>query len=277
MNGILDSLCSQAEQRVKASEGDYFKDGLLYCGKCNTKKQVRIEVNGKIRTPACLCKCEAEKKEAEEAQRRKEEELERIKTLRRTGFPDEEMQNWTFDKDDRKNEKLSTVARNYVKNFPEMRASGKGLLFYGSVGTGKTFISACIANELIDQGYTCMVTNFSRLINTLQGMFEGKQEYIDGLNRVTLLVIDDLASERDTEYVNETVQNIIDARYRSGKPLIVTTNLTAEELKRPTEIRKQRIYSRLLEMCIPVQVDGKDRRKEKLKDDYKRYEEILGL
>ena len=277
MNGILDSLFSQLEQRIKVSDGDYIKDGILYCGKCNTKKQVRIELNGKIWTPACLCKCETEKRDAEEAKRRKEEELERIKALRRTGFSDEEMQNWTFEKDDRKNEKISNVARNYVKNFPEMRANGKGLLLYGPVGTGKTFISACIANELIDQGYACMVTNFARLINTLQGMFEGKQEYIDGLNRVTLLVIDDLASERDTEYVNETVQSIIDARYRSGKPLIVTTNLTAEELKRPADIRKQRIYSRLLEMCIPVQVEGKDRRKEKLKDDYKRFEEILGL
>ena len=92
MNEMINSYVSQAEQKVKANDGDYYKDGLLYCGKCHTKKQVRLEISGKVRTPACLCKCEAEKREAEEAKRRKEEELERIKALRRTGFSDEEMQ-----------------------------------------------------------------------------------------------------------------------------------------------------------------------------------------
>ena len=123
----------------------------------------------------------------------------------------------------------------------------------------------------------CLVTNFARLTNTISGMYEGKQEYIDGLDRFDLIVIDDLASERDTEFMGEIVQNIIDARYRTGKPLIVTTNLTSDDLKNPAEIRKQRIYSRLFEMCVPVEVKGTDRRKEKLKQDYKSMEDLLGL
>ena len=68
----------------------------------------------------------------------------------------------------------------------------------------------------------------------------------------SLLVIDDLGSERDTPYASDLVYQIIDARYRSGKPLIVTTNLTLEELENPGSRDRERIYQRVLERCTPV-------------------------
>ena len=274
---VFDGLEQKASESIKANEGDYLVDGLLYCHKCNTPKQTRVEVFGRIRTPMCLCKCMAAARDQAAAERTREELMQEIKRLRRMGFPDAEMQKWTFDNDDRSNERITNICHKYVENFSEMWKKGKGLLLFGTVGTGKTFMSACIANALIDQGHPCLVTNFARLINTIQGMYEGKQDYIDGLNKFTLLVIDDLAAERDTEFMAETVQNIIDARYRSGLPLIITTNLTAEELKHPAEVRKQRIYSRLFEMCVPIEVKGRDRRKEKLKEDFGELEELLGL
>lgn len=275
---IIDSIEQKAKEHIKAENIDYVNnEGILICGKCHTPKQVRIEVFGHERTPMCLCKCEKEKRDKEEEQRKHEERVQKIKRMRSAGFPDSDMERWTFDKDDGANEKISTVARNYVDNFGEMLKDGKGLLLFGTVGTGKTFISACIANALIDKGFPCLVTNFARLTNTIAGMYEGKQDYIDGLNKFELLVIDDLASERDTEYMGEIVQNIIDSRYRSGKPLIVTTNLTADELKHPADIRKQRISSRLFEMCIPIEVKGADRRKNKLREDVKKYDKLLGL
>lgn len=274
---VFEELEKRTAEAIGAEEGDYYVDGLLYCHKCHTKKQTRIEILGQVRTPFCLCKCAAEKRAAAEQEQKRKEELKRVERLRKMGFPDSEMEKWTFARDDGSNPKISTVSRRYVENFARMREKGKGLLLYGSVGTGKTFASVCIANALIDQGYPCLVTNFARLVNSIQGLHEGKQEYIDGLDRFALLVIDDLASERDNEYMGEIVQTIIDARYRSGKPLIVTTNLTADELKHPADMRKQRIYSRLFEMCVPVEVIGPDRRKEKLKNDYKSLEEMLGL
>lgn len=277
LSGAFDKIEMSAAQSIRANEGDYIKDGLLYCHKCDTPKQCEVELFGQIRKPMCLCKCEQEKKAAIEAAEKKQETMERVKRLRKMGFPDSEMEKWTFERDDRSNERISNMANRYVENFDEMKRQGKGLLLYGTVGTGKTFISACIANALIEKGHPCLVTNFARLTNTISGMYEGKQEYIDGLDKFDLIVIDDLASERDTEFMGEIVQNIIDARYRTGKPLIVTTNLTSDELKHPAEIRKQRIYSRLFEMCVPVEVKGKDRRKEKLKQDYKSMEDLLGL
>ena len=151
------------------------------------------------------------------------------------------------------------------------------MLLFGGVGVGKTYVSACIANALIEKGIPCLVTNFSRLINTLEGLRERKQEYLDELNDYDLLVIDDLASERNTEYMQEFVMQIIDSRSRSGKPIIVTTNLTSQELKSPADMQKQRIYSRLLGMCIPIEVKGADRRKKSLVDDFGKYRDILGL
>ena len=277
ITSVISGIAANAEKANPAQADDYTKDGLLICGKCHTPKQCRIEWFGKVQIVPCLCKCGVEKRDAEEAERKRQEKMMEIRRMRDLGFADAEMQNWTFERDDGSNEILSQAARKYVERFDEMKKRGQGLLLFGEVVTVKTYISAFISNSLIDEGHPCLVTNFVRLVNTLSGMFEGKQEYIDNLNNFDLLVIDDLASERDTEYMGEIVQNIIDSRYRAGLPLIITTNLTADELKNPAEIRKKRIYSRLFEMCYPLEVKGKDRRKQKLRQEFSEIGEMLGI
>ena len=155
---------------------------------------------------------------------------------------------------------------NYVNNFTEFKKDGKGLLLHGTVGTGKTYFAACIANRLVEQGYSVLMTNFTRLSNQIQGMFEGKQKFIDSLNRYTLLIIDDLGVERNTEYMQEMVYSIVDSRYRSGLPFIITTNLTADEIKKPQDVGYSRIYDRILERCHPVEVSGVSRRRQNVKN-----------
>lgn len=278
ITNFISDLEKKAAERITTEPDDYIgEDGLLYCGKCHTKKQTRIFLLGEERTPPCLCKCRQEQREREEVEHKRILFEDKVKRLRQMGFPEREMQEWTFANADGSNEKLISAAQRYVDNFKEFRKNGKGLLLFGTVGTGKTFISACIANALIDRGYPVLMTNFARIANTVSGMWEGKQEYYDSLNDYQLLVLDDLAAERKTEYMSEIVFNVIDARYRAGLPLIVTTNLTSEELKHPADISYQRTFSRLLEMCIPVEVEGKDKRLEKLKADIKPMKDLLGL
>lgn len=278
LNGMIDGLEKAAAESIKAKEGDYYgEDGLLYCGTCKTKKQTRINILGMERTPFCLCRCEVEKREREEAERKRLEFERRVKELRRTGFPESDMQEWTFANDDRENSKIMNVAKNYVDNFSKMREDGKGLLLFGSVGTGKTYAAACIANALIDNGYPVLMTNFARIRNTVQGLFDGRQEYFDSLNRFPLLILDDLSAESKSDYMQEIVYSVIDARYRANLPLIITTNLTADELKHPADITNQRTFSRLFEMCIPIEITGDDRRRKKLKDDFNTYKGILGF
>lgn len=263
LTALVKGLEAKAERTIKMVEGDYIDaDGLICCGRCKTPKQTRIKLfNGVTATPMCLCKCAKAKRDREQAEWDMAQRAQRIQRMKRTGFPDSEMTRWTFERDDKTDPATTGVSLRYVEHFNEMLKKGKGLVFYGNVGTGKSYQAACIANALIDKGFPCLVTNFARLINTIQGMYDGKQQYIDSLDQFDLLVIDDLAAERDTEYMGETVFNIIDARYRCGKPLIVTTNLTADELMNPKDLRKKRIYSRVLEMCFPVAVSAKDRRR----------------
>ena len=276
-NPYLRTLLEKVKAVNPIEDGDYQQDGLWYCGKCHTPKQLRIPFEGEVFFPMTECQCKRERREADKREYQERQEADRREKRRRESFPEVKMQEWTFDKDDGANAHITNVARKYAENFEKMRGSGKGLLLYGTVGTGKTFAAACIANALIDRGFPCLVTNFARLINTISGMPDGKQKYIDTLNDFTLLVIDDLASEADTEFRNEIVFNVIDSRYRAGLPFIVTTNLTAQELKNSVDIRKQRIYSRLFERCIPVEVKGVDRRREKLKDEFQTYADLLGL
>ena len=77
-----------------------------------------------------------------------------------------------------------------------------------------------------------------------------------------LLILDDLGSERASDYALEQLFLVIDTRYRAGKPLIITTNLTAEELKKPADLRYERIYDRISELCVTVVAPGHSRRGE---------------
>lgn len=258
-------------------QGDFFNDdGLLCCHKCGTPKQTKIFLFDKERIVACLCKCAVEARDAAEREREHQEFMRRCEKIRRAAFPESSMQDWTFANDDMSNLRLTKAMQKYVEHFAELKPQGMGLLLYGSVGTGKTFAACEVANALIDKGYPVLVTNFARLSNTLQGMFDGRQEYIDSLNRFSLLVLDDLAAERNTEYMQEQVFNIIDARYRAQLPMIITTNLTGSELKKPDSLSKERIYSRLLERCHPIEVSGTDRRRAALKSNYAEMRDILG-
>ncbi len=273
----VDNLVKKSEEAIPMEDGDYIgENGLLYCGKCNTPKQKEFNALGKVWRPYMLCKCATEKQDAEERKTKQAEFDKHIKQLRRTGFPDSDMLNWTFANDDMENEQITKAMKRYVENFQELKKQGKGLLLYGNVGRGKTYAACEVANALIDKGYSVLVTNFSRVLNTLQSTFE-KQEYIDSLNKFALLVIDDLGIERSTEFAKEQVYNIIDSRYRAGLPMIITTNLSIDKIKNPSDIENGRIYDRIIERCFPIEVSGQNRRHKAVRESYGDMKELLGL
>ena len=149
--------------------------------------------------------------------------------------------------------------KRYADAWDDMRRENNGLLLWGNTGNGKTFAAACIANELIDRGIPAMITSFPRILNAGYD----KQEIIEQVHYYPLLVIDDLGAERSSEYAMETVYTVIDERYKAKKPLIVTTNLTLDELCKPKDMTYQRIYDRVFEMCTPLVFKGDNLRRDK--------------
>ena len=236
------------------------EDGLRYCSNCHTARQTRVN----FPAPDTIdCKCMMEHYNAIREQGKLQEEYERLCRMKHDAFPETyaEARNWTFDTDDHQgDEKSMQIIRNYADNFRKFYDKGAGLLLYGDVGVGKSFAAACVVNALLDNGISCLMTDFSTIINELTGRFEGKQKYINHLISHELLVIDDLGVQRDTSYANEIVTNVVNARMMSKKPMIVTTNLTMEELLYSTDINYKRTLSRLFKRCIPIDFQGVDRR-----------------
>lgn len=282
-DNILEGLVANSLKNQE--EGDYMDaEGFLMCGKCHTRKQRDVlfpAFGGKeerLVRVGIPCECRQKEIEAERAAEEKRQFLQRMEVLRRDGITDPAYLQYTFDRDDRRNPEVSDVCRKYVENWEEMKKDNIGILFYGGVGTGKSFLACCIANALLEKLVSVSVTNFPRILNRLQGFDEERQAFIDKLQRYKLLVIDDLGVERDTSYSVEQVFNVVDTRSRSGMPLIVTTNLSMEGLKNPPSLAHSRIYDRVLEMCpIRLKLVGDSRRTIKASERRDKARKLLGL
>ena len=214
---------------------------------------------------------------AEEADRRKQEEADRIMRLRNAGIVSQTHRNARFDADDGRNPAPMRTLRRYAERWDAVRSENIGLLLYGGVGTGKSYGAACIANYLIERKTPVCMVNLSSVLNSIGGyQSEEKNSFIADLMRYPLLILDDVGMERQTEYALEQVFNVIDARYRSGMPLIITTNLSLAELKDPKSRDHARIYDRILEMCQPVNFGNQGRRADLARDKMRRAAELLG-
>ena len=246
------------------------KDGLLHCAFCGYPIERVIEFplldgSGKKvkRKVGCVCRCELDERKKIEQRMAFEEEQRRINQLRQLSLMDTKLRKVRFKNYQvtEENHRVFSLARKYVEHFREMCDKNQGLLFWGDVGTGKSYTAAAIANELIDQQIPVVMTSFIKLLKECVGINDESKSYIDTLNQAKLMVIDDLGAERSTDYALENVYDIIDSRYRSGKPVILTTNLDIGEMKRCGDIRYNRIYDRIFEMCYPVRFAGMSWRK----------------
>ena len=253
---------------------DYYgEDGLLHCGVCHEPKEAYLP-EGKEwlgrRTHPSMCLCRRTENERMEQRMKQLEHEQEVSRLRTKCFTDKYMNNWTFENDNGLNPKMKE-ARDYVVNWEEKEKENNGLLFWGGVGTGKSYMVGCITNALLEQEVSVLMTNFATILNDLNSHYADRNEYIQSLCRNRLLIIDDLDMERGTDYGLEQVYNVIDARYCSNKPLIITTNLTLNEMQNETNIARKRIYDRVLAMCMPMQIQGTHMRKIERENKRKRY------
>ena len=252
MEGLIRPLSLREDEYLN-------EDNLICCSRCHTPRQKRIEVAGMRMKPRCMCACQIAAHEKREQERKHREFLDMVERNRSVGLSDPELKKHTFENDLGYNPKQIAIAKQYVQHWEEFLASSTGLLLWGNVGTGKSFIAGCIANALLDKGVPVIMTNFARLLNKLTDMYSGdRNAYIDSFKKYQLMIIDDLGMERDSEFAREQVFSVIDSRYRSQLPMIVTTNLTVDELMDPADLARGRIYSRVLERCLPIRVSDQN-------------------
>lgn len=235
-------------------------DGLIHCKSCKGPRQavVKSPFGPGYFIPRCVCPCQQEAQQRRKEEEEKRQRMERIRRRKAQGLQDRYLYDYTFSNDNGQNP-LMEKARAYVEHWAEAFRDNTGLLLFGDVGTGKSFFAGCIANALLDRDVPVLMTNFPTILNRLTGMFaEDRAEFIGSLDAYDLLIIDDLGVERSTEYAMEQMFYVVDSRYRSRKPMIITTNLRLEEIKNPPDLAHARIYDRILERCAPVLFAGKN-------------------
>ena len=270
----VENISDNVKNNMRENESDYMKDGLLHCGICHEKKQRPFITPWSQSVVYCLCKCETEERNKRLAEERRKEELRYIESLKIAGIHDRNIYNYTFA--NAENDAYIRKAKRYCEKWDEIYKNNNGLLLWGGVGTGKTFFAGCIANELIENSVSVLMTSLSKIINDLQGFnLKDKNEYLDSINKFKLLILDDLGAERQSDFALEQVFSVIDSRYKNGQPVIITTNLSLNELKNPTDTKYKRIYDRILEMCAPLKFEGNSKRIEKSREKFNVLKNIL--
>ncbi len=153
--------------------------------------------------------------------------------------------------------KIYDYCLNYAKTFTE---NSKGILMKGSTGLGKTHLSLAIANEVINKGYSVVYVSAPDILAKLEKEhfsyeYSNEQQIMQSLIACDLLILDDLGTEFSTQFTATAIYNLFNTRINSGKPVIINTNLTDEDLK---NTYSQRFTSRIMSTCDILEFIGSD-------------------
>lgn len=259
MDNAIEKFVDKIAGAGNQSPGDYTDaEGYLVCGKCHTRKQCDVTILGEHRRVPCTCRCREDELHVEEEKR---QHGTIVKCIRDAGISNTAYLGCTFSGDDGRDAKVGTLCRKYVSQWDEAYKNNIGMLFYGDVGTGKSYLACAVGNALIEKHISVCITSVPYLIDELSRFGKDRQESIKRLQRFSLLVLDDFGAERGTDYELEQVYSVIDTRAGCKKPTIITTNIPLQTLQNPTDLTHRRIYDRVLEMCpVRVKMAGESRR-----------------
>lgn len=280
-------------QKCSKCEGSYFQltgnNGLLQGTLCDCFQCTHCNGDGRVYSRddkglsyARECECAELKK--------------RLKRLNQAGIPGKftraSFENYSTQPPCTQSQKLAkTRAADFVADFSKSDAR-RGLLFMGAPGLGKTHLAVAIIKALIlEKGVDCKFVDFFQLLSDIRYGFSQnvpEQSLINPYVQSKVLVIDELAKGRNTEWELTILDQIISSRYNAtGKTTIFTTNYMSElkikdeGKKSHVDFEKQgftelltnqtlqdrvgpRIYSRLAEMCDFALMQGEDLRQNKL-------------
>lgn len=255
---IIDTLNAQEE---------YIKDGDIYCKECNTPRTCF----GFTRKVRCLCECQTRKLAEQKEIEQRAERLRQLEKLKVASLLGERYKNVTFGKTDVSDADFAKVAdraRKYCVAASKVLEQGVGIYLYGSKGTGKTHLTACIANELMSNYYSVLYTNFSEISKSIRATYgnrgESEQAFIDKLATIDFLFIDDFGTESvardgDDLWLQEKIFEVVNKRYNANKPIIFTSNYSLAEMIKNRGLADKTV-DRISEMCEIIKLDGKSYR-----------------
>jgi DNA replication protein DnaC len=204
------------------------------CGVCGEEKMQLVipSINFIQDLP---CSCEKKRIAAEKAANDEAHHWQQVRILTEHAQLPAEAHGWTFKNfiPRKDTEAALKAAKHYAEDFKSARKLGFGLIFYGCTGCGKSHLAAAIANTVIQQEYSVRWWTVPELYAEIRGTYHGNGSEADILHEcknVSLLVLDDLGAEKPTEWTQQTVNTIINARIANKKPTVITTNLGIKEL-----------------------------------------------
>lgn len=262
-----DDIFEQFARWPKMNEGDYIdENGYICCGVCGKPRQKPFPIEGEQRDLLFPWPCDCYMHEFLILMGVDDEEFPEDEPPPADSAPaanglDARLREMTFDTDDGSGDRQAAgIAAQYARHWGAMQRENIGLLITGLPGSGKTFLACAIANALIAQGVDVYLTSIPALVSRMTAHFgDDREQVLEEVRRPELLVLDDVGAPRHTA-ADEKLFEIIDARYRCARPLIVTTSLPLRRLCHPKTLEEKRVFDRLLEMCQPVCVRGESRR-----------------
>lgn len=156
--------------------------------------------------------------------------------------------------------KAKAVAVDFVEKWEDFYRGNLGLYIYGRMGVGKSYMAAAIANALIDRGVSVLFTDFTDLVNRMEEGYGNRNRVLAGLENYKLLVVDDYGCERGSAYMLEQIFSVMKRRLENAQPMIFTSNMPWSWVEDGTN-EWGRINGRIVEMCVPVLLEGDDKRK----------------
>jgi len=151
-----------------------------------------------------------------------------------------------------------SISHEFVKNFD---FESKNILFYGSVGTGKSFLSGCIAKDILDKGHSVIYFSAIAMFEALaKETFESKSKedlynLYDYIYNCDLLIVDDLGTEVSNSFVSNQLFSFINERNLRKKSTIISTNLSLEQIR---DRYSERVFSRIISTYTACKLSGTD-------------------
>lgn len=272
METVIADMVESGKEAIPIETDDYIVDGLYYCGKCKTPKQMKIEkLGGKIVNVTCQCKKLEEVANKEAERKRKIEDRISAYFGKRTVR--------TFADDKLPDSLPSRMCRNYTKYFAdEMKPNGQGLLIYGNRGTGKTRYADSIAYELMSNGYNAKRLDILQYCSNEEE--EAKAEAIKALKEADIVILDGIGKEQSNVKNANAINTLVNMLRDNNTPIIAVTDIPLAILKDEAELKKIKreaytsAFSTLLLCAHPVQCIT-DFLTASIKENYYRMKELL--